>query len=225
MTILPIPMSDSTPPGAKRGRGRGRPTSQPRQQQMSRLLDAAAAEIGNGNFVNVTMDSIARAAGVSKKTLYVLVTSKEELISQLVARDMSSLELLLCHEVESAEALQEELRKYMLLWARLTLSPLALGIFLMAVQGRESAPGLARIWYREGAERCLSLLRGWLTRMASRELIAPGDIDSAVELIDSLLISQPLKLFGLGIQSAWTDDQINQRVTIALDAFRRCYVV
>ncbi|QKS81209.1 TetR/AcrR family transcriptional regulator [Pseudomonas bijieensis] len=135
---------------------------------MSLLLDAAAQALGSGNFANVTMDAIARAAGISKKTVYLLVASKEALLSQLVARDLSTLELLLESGIDCAEDLLSELRMYLTLWARLTLSPLALGLYLMAAQGRETAPGIARIWYQEGAERCLGLLRGWLGKAAGK---------------------------------------------------------
>lgn len=215
-------MPETSPPSAKRARGR--PPLRSRGEQMSLLLDAAAAELGSGNFANVTMDAIARSAGISKKTLYQLVSSKEELVSQLVARDLSTLELLLESGIDCAESLLAELRMYLYLWARLTLSPLALGIYLMAAQGRESAPGIARIWYQEGAERCLKLLRGWLGKAAGKGLLAHEDVEPAVELIDALLISQPLKLFTLGVQQSWSDEQIGQRVEVALGMFGRCFM-
>ena len=215
-------MPETTPQSPKRGRGR--PPLRSRDEQMTQLLDAAAVELGSGNFANVTMDAIARAAGISKKTLYQLVASKEELMSQLVARDLSTLELLLESGIDCAEDLLSELRMYLYLWARLTLSPLALGIYLMAAQGRENAPGIARIWYQEGAERCLNLLRGWLGKAAGKGLLAPADVELAVELIDALLISQPLKLFTLGVQQSWSDEQIGERVEVALGMFGRCFM-
>ena len=213
-------MSETTPQLPRRGR----PPLRSRDEQMSLVLDAVAAEIGSGNFANVTMDAIARSAGISKKTLYQLVASKEELMSQLVARDLSTLELLLESGIDCAEDLLSELRMYLYLWARLTLSPLALGIYLMAAQGRENAPGIARIWYQEGAERCLNLLRGWLGKAAGKGLLARDDVEPAVELIDALLISQPLKLFTLGVQQSWSDEQIGERVEVALGMFGRCFM-
>jgi AcrR family transcriptional regulator len=203
---------------------RGRPPLRSREEQMTLLLDAAAFELGSGNFANVTMDAIARSAGISKKTLYQLVASKEELLSQLVARDLSTLELLLESGIDCAEGLLSKLRMYLYLWARLTLSPLALGIYLMAAQGRESAPGIARIWYQEGGARCLNLLRGWLDKAAGKGLLAHADVEPAVELIDALLISQPLKLFTLGVQQSWSDEQIGERVEVALGMFGRCFM-
>jgi TetR/AcrR family transcriptional repressor of mexJK operon len=213
-------MSETTPQSPRRGR----PPVRSRDEQMSLLLDAAAFELGSGNFANVTMDAIARSAGISKKTLYQLVASKEELMSQLVARDLSTLELLLESGIDCAEGLLSELRMYLYLWARLTLSPLALGIYLMAAQGRENAPGIAKIWYQEGAERCLNLLRGWLGKAAGKGLLVHADVEPAVELIDALLISQPLKLFTLGVQQSWSDEQIGERVEVALGMFGRCFM-
>lgn len=203
---------------------RGRPPLRSREEQMSLLLDAAAVALGAGNFANVTMDAIARSAGISKKTLYLLVDSKEQLLSLLVARDLSTLELLLESGLECAESLLAELRMYLYLWSRLTLSPLALGIYLMAAQGREHTPGVARIWYQEGAERCLNLLRTWLGRASDKGLVASGDVESAIELIDAVLISQSLKLFTLGVQQQWTDEQIGARVDTVLDMFARAYI-
>jgi TetR/AcrR family transcriptional repressor of mexJK operon len=213
-------MPETTPQAVRRGR----PPLRSREEQMSLLLDAAAQILGSGNFANVTMDTIARAAGISKKTLYQLVTSKEALLSQLVARDLSTLELLLESGIDCAEDLLSELRMYLTLWARLTLSPLALGLYLMAVQGRETAPDIARIWYQEGAERCLGLLRSWLDKAAGKGLLVQEDVEPAVELIDALLISQPLKLFTLGVQQSWSDEQIGQRVDVALEMFGRCFI-
>ncbi|UZE21147.1 TetR/AcrR family transcriptional regulator [Pseudomonas sp. B21-056] len=213
-------MPETTPQAARRGR----PPVRSREEQMSLLLDAAAQILGSGNFASVTMDTIARAAGISKKTVYLLVASKEALLSQLVARDLSTLELLLESGIDCAEDLLSELRMYLTLWARLTLSPLALGLYLMAAQGRETAPGIARIWYQEGAARCLELLRGWLGKAAGKGLLAHEDVEPAVELIDALLISQPLKLFTLGVQQSWSDEQIGQRVDVALGMFGRCFI-
>ncbi|UQI33834.1 TetR/AcrR family transcriptional regulator [Pseudomonas bijieensis] len=213
-------MPETTAQPAKRGR----PPLRSREEQMRLLLDAAAQALGSGNFANVTMDAIARAAGISKKTVYLLVASKEALLSQLVARDLSTLELLLESGIDCAEDLLSELRMYLTLWARLTLSPLALGLYLMAAQGRETAPGIARIWYQEGAERCLGLLRGWLGKAAGKGLLANEDVEAAIELIDALLISQPLKLFTLGVQQSWSDEQIEQRVEVALGMFSRCFI-
>jgi AcrR family transcriptional regulator len=213
-------MSETTPQPARRGR----PPLRSREEQMSRLLDAAAAELGSGNLANVTMDAIARSAGISKKTLYQLVSSKEELVSQLVARDLSTLELLLESGIDCTEDLLSELRMYLYLWARLTLSPLALGIYLMAAQGRENAPGIARIWYQEGAERCHDLLRGWLGKAAGKGLLAHADVEPAVELISALLISQPITLFTLGVQQSWSDEQIGERVEVAMGMFGRCFM-
>jgi hypothetical protein len=55
-------------------------------------------------------------------------------------------------------------------------------------------------------------------------LLAREDVEPAVELIDALLISQPLKLFTLGIQQSWSDEQIGERVEVALGMFGRCFM-
>ena len=76
--------------------------------------------------------------------------------------------LALASGIDCIEDFLSELRMYLCLWARLTLSLVALGIYLIAAHGRESAPGIAQVWYQEGAERYLKLLRGWLGKVAGK---------------------------------------------------------
>jgi TetR/AcrR family transcriptional repressor of mexJK operon len=54
--------------------------------------------------------------------------------------------------------------------------------------------------------------------------LAHADVEPAVELISALLISQPITLFTLGVQQSWSDEQISERVEVAMGMFGRCFM-
>ena len=59
--------------------------------QMSRVLEAASALIVHYGFDKTTMEDIARKAGMSKSALYLIWSSKDRLLSALLAHEMKRL--------------------------------------------------------------------------------------------------------------------------------------
>jgi len=58
------------------------------EQVTDRIMDHAAELFLNRGFSRVTTDELARAVGVSKKTIYLHFRSKEQLLRQTVEREM-----------------------------------------------------------------------------------------------------------------------------------------
>lgn len=70
----------------KTGRGPGRLSAEDAANLEGRLLDAAMSQFSANTYGDTTMDSIAKAAGASTKTLYSRYTNKEELLGAVVVR-------------------------------------------------------------------------------------------------------------------------------------------
>jgi AcrR family transcriptional regulator len=66
---------------------RGRPTANERAERRERILDAAAAAFGARGFGGASLDEVAAAAGVTKRTLYVDVGDKAALFAAAVERE------------------------------------------------------------------------------------------------------------------------------------------
>ena len=57
----------------------------------AQILDAARAEFARLGVGETTVDHIARAAGVAKGTVYLYYRSKDEILQQLLDRDLAEL--------------------------------------------------------------------------------------------------------------------------------------
>ena len=63
---------------------RGRPPVMEPETRRRRVLDAAAAIFAEHGYAEASIEEIARACGMSRKTIYGLYPSKEELLSALL---------------------------------------------------------------------------------------------------------------------------------------------
>src|SRR6516165_487288 len=69
-------------------RCRGRPQARPDEETRAILLDAARQQFASSGFAASNMESVARRAGVSTKTLYRLIPNKAALFEAMVADRM-----------------------------------------------------------------------------------------------------------------------------------------
>ena len=194
-----------------------------REDRLDALFDGAYALLQAGEYDNFTIEAVANSAGMARKTVYTLVASKEELIHGLILREGAKLVGLLGNDTGTEQGVLNQLRAYLAVWARLALGPVGLGIYLMAVAQRASLPALARSYEGQGMAYAAGVLRAWLERPAVRTLFAIDDVAQAIDLLNAVLIAQPLRRAALGLVDPMTDADIDATVTAALATFVRCY--
>ena len=85
-TPKPHPLAPDKPLGTRTGAVVGRPPAPP-EEVSRRVLDTACEQYMRLGFSAVTTDETARAAGISKKTLYQLFPSKDELLRNVVRQN------------------------------------------------------------------------------------------------------------------------------------------
>jgi TetR/AcrR family transcriptional repressor of mexJK operon len=219
LTAAPTP----TPATAPLPRGRGRPPVDSRENRLAMLFDGAYALLQAGEYGNFTIEAVARSAGMSRKTVYTLVASKEELIHGLILREGAKLSGLLVGDAGTEQKALDQLRGYLAVWARLALGPVGLGIYLIAVAQRDSSPAIARSYAGQGMAYAVDVLRHWLEQPAVRARFAIDDTLQAIDLVNAILIDQPLRRAALGLVRPINDADIDALVATALDTFVRCY--
>jgi len=79
---------DGSPPQIARPRGRAPYSVAARELLRNTLLDAALDELGERRWADITMADIARAAGLSRQTLYNEFGSREVFMQMLVMREV-----------------------------------------------------------------------------------------------------------------------------------------
>src|SRR5215510_11345740 len=94
-------------------RGRGRPQARPDEETRAVILDAARQEFAATGYAATSMESVARRAGVSTKTLYRLIPNKaalfEGVLTDGIDRFVSRIRLGACENEDVESALCEAL--------------------------------------------------------------------------------------------------------------------
>jgi TetR/AcrR family transcriptional repressor of mexJK operon len=168
--------NDATKPATAR---RGRPIDPAKDRAIlsaaRRLLFAAGPDA-------VTMDAVARAAAVSKATLYSRHRSRLSLLAVIAADEAAALQRALAAPPATRIALARDLEDFVAALGELLSSRrhqrLMVAMGALGVARRD----LATI-YRNGPQRTHDRLAEYLHAAAERKLLACADADAAAELL------------------------------------------
>jgi TetR/AcrR family transcriptional repressor of mexJK operon len=150
------------------------------------ILAAAERAFLAGGFGAVTMDAIAREAGVSKATVYAHFTGKEALFGAIVARVTErrfggfSAEAL--DPVDIAASLTTIARRFL----DLVLSPEAISLNRIIIGEVTRFPVLGQVFWAAGPERTRAQIEAFLRRAAASGSLAIPDPRLAAEQFAAL---------------------------------------
>jgi len=165
-------------------RGRGRPQARPDEETHAVILDAARHEFASTGYAATNMESVARRAGISTRTLYRLIPNKaalfEATITDRLDRFASVVRLKACegNDIEAA------LREALIACGELILDKDVIALQRMILGESEQFPEIAETFYSKAIKRTESTLANWLKAQAECGLIK---IDSAAEAAGMLL--------------------------------------
>ena len=142
------------------------------QTKRQQILSAASRLFMGHGYGAVSMEAIAREAGVSKATLYAHFTGKERLFAAMIAEKMDR------HAagLTAVAGRRQDIRAELLAAARehlaLLLSPEAVGIYRTVIAELPRFPELGRVFFESGAGVKLDLVAEFLRRAAARGVLA-----------------------------------------------------
>ncbi len=138
---LPEPAGTPAPPASHQRRKAERP---------SELLDAALQLFVEKGFAATKTEDIARLAGVSKGTLYLYYTSKEDLLREVISQRVSTRIAEGLARVAAHQGSATELMRTLLVdWWMQTLESDASGVFKLVVSEVRNFPEIAELWFNE----------------------------------------------------------------------------
>lgn len=194
------------------------PGSKPAQ-----ILDAAAHLFLQYGYGAVSMDAVAREAGVSKATLYAHFDGKDALFATLVKVECGKLETAVRQEeleqLSAAEALTLIARRFL----TMLVSPRAVGGYRIVLAEAVRFPELAAAFYRGGPAVATALVSRYLSSATRTGLLNVPDPDLAAEQFLGMLKSQMHLRLLLGLESQAQSDEIETLITAAVGLFTRGY--
>lgn len=168
--------------GPRRLAARAEPTG-----KAETILAAAEEAFLAGGFGAVSMDAIARAAGVSKATVYAHFAGKEALfgavIAHLSARRFHAFSVEALDPSDIAAALATIAARYL----DLVLSPEAIALNRIVIAEVGRFPVLGEVFWEAGPERSRVQIEAFLRRAAEAGLLAIADPRLAAEQFIALI--------------------------------------
>ena len=202
-------------------RCRGRPQLRPDQETRQIIYEAARHEFAGNGYAATSMETVARRAGVSTKTLYRLIPNKatlfEGMVSDRLDRFLSDFHLRAADQVDIGEALYAAL----MACAALTLDEEVVGLQRMILQETGKFSDLAGTFYNNGIKRTAAALADWLRVQEKRGLIVLDDADEAAGMLIGMLASAPQRAAIFGGVPMPTRRQIEARVRTCVKLFLR----
>lgn len=189
------------------------------------VLDAAEQLFLAHGYGAVSMDAVARAAAVSKATLYAHFAGKDQLFATIVGERGLTLMLedsLFPDRAADLRAALEAIGQRVL---RFMLRERTLSIYRIAIAESGRFPELGHAFFSNGPQRFCGRVRGWLAMQQQAGLVRDADLEVATQQLMALLRCGVFLRATLGLPPAPTDTEIDATVTAAVDTWMRAYAV
>ncbi len=192
----------------------------PKHRQM---LEAAGELFMAHGYGSVSMDAVARTAGVSKATLYAHFASKERLFATMVGdvcRRNTAGEGMFPEQVEDIEVVLRAIGRRGL---RFLLQDRTLAIYRMVMAECARFPELGAAFMANGPQGFRNRLVTWLAAQTRAGRLAAGDGEIAAEHFLALIKSGLFMRATLGLPPPPDETEIGNTVDAAVDTFMKAF--
>lgn len=149
------------------------------------ILDGARRVFLSAGFDGTSMNEVARAAGVSKGTLYVYFASKEELFAALLRDEKRDQAEQLCRFDDDGPEVGANLHAFGVRFLGLLMRPDSLAHLRTVIAVAPKFPEIGRAYYEAGPETGRRRLAGYLDRQVGMgHLAIPDTMVAAQQFFD-----------------------------------------
>lgn len=213
-------MADSNQPLS---RGPGRPPLRSEDETRALIISAAARAFLDTGYIRTGIDTIARDAGVSTRTLYKLFAAKEDLLKEAMeARIGAAFGRLDATRTADTDP-RANLEALLLGYARLALSDEALRLARLVAAERQEVPALAES-YRQATARITGVFEAWVIEQQKNGFIRGGSAEIVAHLLRGT-INEVQRQILLGLRDPLTADEqeewVKASVSMLLDGLAR----
>jgi TetR/AcrR family transcriptional regulator, mexJK operon transcriptional repressor len=187
------------------------------------ILDAATRTFLAAGFGAVSMDRIAREAGVSKATVYAHFAGKEDLFGAMIGRVCERrFGAFPATELDPAD-MRGSLTTLGRRFLELLLSPEAIGLHRIIIGEVARFPQLGEVFWRAGPERNYRQIEAFMRGAAECGALDLGDPRRAAEQFVGLVRGEMQLRHLLKLESEAPAAAIDAAVAAAVDTFLRAF--
>jgi TetR/AcrR family transcriptional repressor of mexJK operon len=191
------------------------------------ILTAASEHFLRDGYVGANIDAVAEQAGVSKRTVYNIFVSKEQLFRELMSDALATAENFAVEtaaSLDGATELEPALRAVAVRLARTVLDTRILRLRRLLISEAERFPEVAREYYERAPGKVLRMLGQALRGFAERGLLSVVRPRTAAEHFAFLIMGAPLDraLFSPS-EDLPSQREIDAHAAAGVAAFLRAY--
>jgi AcrR family transcriptional regulator len=208
-------------PCAEVRRGRGRPQSRCDEETRAVIFEAARHEFAANGYAATSMDSVARRAGISTKTLYRLIPNKAALFEAMITDRIDTFTSVVRLRTCDGSNIEKALREALIICGELILDGDVISLQRVILGDSEKFPEIAETFYHKAIRRTEQTLANWLQAQSERGLIKIDDAETAAGMLLGMLVFQPQRAVMFGHALPPTRKQLEQRAQTVAAAFLR----
>lgn len=179
-------------------RGRGRPQARPDDETRAVIIGAARNEFAVSGYAATSMESVARGAGVSTKTLYRLIPNKAALFEAIITDGLDQFTTRIRLRACDGSNIEASLTEALTLFGELVLDETVIAMQRMVLSESEQFPEIADTFYSKAIKRTENTLASWLKTQAERGLIKVDNAAEAAGMLLGMFAFQPQRAVMFG---------------------------
>jgi len=191
------------------------------------VLDAAATLFMAQGYGAVSMDAIAREAGVSKATLYAHFASKDQLFATIIGEacrsKIAAADVLTRTDVGSTSDVGEALRAFGVRMTRFLMEPMTKAIYRVVVAECVRFPELGAAFYESGPAHFLRFFSEWLGVQMRAGRLRDADPAVAAEQFVALIRGSINLRATVGLPVNDDDATVELHVANVVETFLRAF--
>ncbi len=188
-------------------------------RKFQQVLDGARTVFLSDGFEGANVDDIARAAGVSKATLYSYFPDKRLLFMEVVTTECRNMADRTLELIDQSNPPREVLTTAARQFVPFLLSDFAQSCFRICMAERDRFPELGRTFYANGPEMGRDRLVEYMKRAAERGELAIDDFDMAAEQFSELCKARLWIRAAFGVQTEFSEAEIEDVINNAVETF------
>jgi AcrR family transcriptional regulator len=188
------------------------------------IMDGARKVFLSAGFDGASMNDIARAAGVSKGTLYAYFSSKEELFEAIIRAEKGQAVERLCAFKREGDV-REMLTDFGVRLLGRMSEPGTLALGRVVIAAAEKFPGVGRAFYEAGPLYGATRLAAELSALQAAGALQVPDPERAAWQFVDLCQSYIYKRLLFGVVEKLTPEEIEDSVKAGVEVFLRAYGV
>jgi AcrR family transcriptional regulator len=208
-------------PCAEVRRGRGRPQARCDEDTRAIIFDAARLEFAASGYATTSMESVARRAGISTKTLYRLIPNKAALFEAMITNRIDLFASVVRLRACDGRDVEAALREALIICGELILADDVISLQRVILAESEKFPEIAEMFYHKAIRRTERTLANWLQVQNERGLIKIDNAEATAGILLGMLVFQPQRAVMFGRAPTPTREELERRAQTVAELFLR----